>query len=283
MIFYKLCSESNLDDIYEAFKMGFSDYIIKLDMPKEMFIKRFLGPEGNSLSTSHIAYDNNKPVGLILGGIKEYEGIKTMRCGTLCIHPEYRGKGISQSLLLLHKQKAIENGCKQLFLEVIVGNHRAVAFYKKSGYEKVYDLSYFSCSDFVKLMEESRADYEIAHISFDEIKKLAVKTQDIHINWQNDFDYIKKVEGQVCLGAFIGKELIGALSAHPSGRISLLWINPNQRLKGAGSSLISSYVKEYNLKKAAISFPNNAKLEGFVKHIGFNRDSISQYEMYMTL
>lgn len=45
MIQYKRCSEVNIDLVYEAFRDGFSDYIIKMEVSKEDFIKRFFGPE----------------------------------------------------------------------------------------------------------------------------------------------------------------------------------------------------------------------------------------------
>lgn len=41
MIQYKRCSEVNIDLVYEAFKDGFSDYIIKMEVSKEDFIQRF--------------------------------------------------------------------------------------------------------------------------------------------------------------------------------------------------------------------------------------------------
>ncbi|MDZ5610601.1 GNAT family N-acetyltransferase, partial [Bacillus pseudomycoides] len=129
MIHYKKCSEVNTDFVYEAFRDGFSDYMIKMEISKEDFIKRFFGSEGNKLEHSHLALDENKPIGVILGGIKDYESIKTMRCGALAVHLDFRGTGVSQKLFELHKEEAIKNGCQQLFLEVIVGNDRAIQFY----------------------------------------------------------------------------------------------------------------------------------------------------------
>ena len=41
MIVYKNCRQVGLDKIYECFKLGFSDYIIKLDIPKEKFADHF--------------------------------------------------------------------------------------------------------------------------------------------------------------------------------------------------------------------------------------------------
>ncbi len=109
-------------------EMAFQITLLKWKFQSEDFIKRFFGAEGNSLKHSFVALDGNKSVGVILGGIKDYENIKTMRRGTLAVHPNYRGIGVSQKLFELHKDEAIQNGCKQLFLEVIVGNDRAIRF-----------------------------------------------------------------------------------------------------------------------------------------------------------
>ena len=80
-ITYKLATQVADDAIYEAFMTGFSDYIIKLQMEKELFFDRFFGPEGNTKMLTHVAFDEDLPVGIILGGIRDYDGQKTLRCG----------------------------------------------------------------------------------------------------------------------------------------------------------------------------------------------------------
>lgn len=283
MIVYKRCTEVNEDDIFQAFQIGFSDYIIKMEIPKDFFLKRFFGPEGNSLEYSVIALDENKPVGLNLGGIKNYEGVKTLRCGALCIHPDYRGTEVGKKLYDFHKEIAIENNCKQLFLEVIVGNDRAINFYKKKGYEKVYDMDFYSHNNPTELTGDLPEDLKIEKIDIDKLRNLDNEIKDIHINWQNDFDYISQVNGQVHYGLFKGEKLVGGLSIHLKGKISFLWVNSELRHQGIGKGLLYHAVKELNIEKLAINFPNNAALLGFVKHLNFTKDAISQYEMYYTL
>ena len=283
MIRYKRCTEVNEDDIFQAFQIGFSDYIMKIEMPKDFFIKRFFGAEGNSLEYSVIALDENKPVGLNLGGIKTYEGIKTLRCGALCIHPDYRGTEVGKRLFEIHKEIAIENSCKQLFLEVIVGNDRAINFYKKKGYERVYDIIYYSHNKPLELKADLPNDLKVEKIDIDTLRTLNYQIQDIHINWQNDFDYVSQINGQVHYGVFKDEKLVGSLSIHPKGKISFLWINSEFRNKGIGKGLIYYAVKELNIEKLVTNFSNNAKLLGFINHLNFTKDSISQYEMYCTL
>jgi ribosomal protein S18 acetylase RimI-like enzyme len=283
MITYKRCTEVNEDTVFEAFQMGFSDYIIKIQLTKDAFMKRFFGPEGNSMGYSVIALDEDKPVGLNLGGIKVYEGNKTLRCGALCVHPDYRGTEVSGRLFELHREIAIENKCKQMFLEVIVGNDRAISFYKKKGYEKIYDIAYYSHNNPSEISATLSDDLSARRIDMDSLRSLSHRIQDIHINWQNDLDYISRTEGQIHYGVFHGSMLIGGLSIHPAGKISFLWIDPGFRGKGVGKGLINHAVRELNPQKLLINFPNNSALMGFVNRMNFTRDAISQYEMYLTL
>ncbi|EDX67380.1 MULTISPECIES: GNAT family N-acetyltransferase [Bacillus] len=282
MIQYKRCSEVNIDLVYEAFKDGFSDYIIKMEVSKEDFIKRFFGAEGNSLEHSFLSLEGDKPVGVILGGIKVYENIKTMRCGTLAVHPEFRGIGVSQKLFELHKEEALQNECKQLFLEVIVGNDRAIRFYNKLGYEKVYDLSYYNLKDMTKIMLKECKGIEVKQLEFVAFKVEIQKWLHFHINWQNDMNYIEKTN-HTFYGAYIGNDLKGSICINEQGKISFIFIDKEYRNRGIGSKLLQVARDELNLESLLISFPNNSLLEGFVKKTGFEKNSLAQYEMYVFL
>ena len=282
MIQYKRCSEVNIDLVYEAFKDGFSDYIIKMEVSKEDFIQRFLGPEGNLLEHSFLALEEGKSVGVILGGIKDYESIKTMRCGTLAVHPNYRGIGVSQKLFELHKEEAIQHGCKQLFLEVIVGNDRAIHFYTKLGYEKVYDLSYYNLNDLTKIMNKDCKDIEVKQLEFPTFKDEIQKWLNFHINWQNDIDYIKKTNN-LFYGAYVDNDLKGSLCVNKQGKISFIFVDKGYRNIGVGMKLLEVAREELHLSSLSIGFPNNNLLEGFLKKCGFEKNSLAQYEMYLLL
>lgn len=283
MFTYKRCTEVDTDAIYGAFIAGFSNYIIKIDMSKDNFQKHFFGPEGNSHEYSVIAFDDRKPVGLILGGIKVYEGLKTLRCGALCVLPGYRGTEVSHKLFDLHREIALENNCSQMFLEVIAGNERAINFYRKKGYEKVYDLVYYSHSNPSGINTDLPSGFKVQRIDIDALRSFSREIRDIHINWQNDFDYTSYFDEQRYYGVFKDANMVGGLSIHSAGRVNFLWVDPRFRNKGIGGGLINHAVKELNLKKLAISFPSNASLTGFVKRLGFMKDPITQYEMYLSI
>lgn len=283
IISYRRCSEVEDHFIHQAFQDGFSDYIIKMEISKEDFIQRFFGPEGNMRETSFIAFYEKLPVGVILGGIKNYETIKTMRCGTLAIHPDFRGKSISQKLFNLHKEEAIKQGCKQLFLEVIVGNDRAIHFYKKLGYEKIYDIVYYTNQDLSGLNNtETKSEAFIKRLVFRDFKK-RIQKWTYHINWQNDIDFMEKITNNHYFGAYQSKELVGCLSINANGGISFLMVDKNARNKGIATQLLQAAYKNIKITKMAAGFPNNSLLEGFFKKHGFQKGSLVQYEMYLPL
>lgn len=280
MITYYNCSEADISLAYRAFTVGFSDYIVKMDLSQDLFISRFFGTEGNQLEYSYIAMDEDKPIGLILGGLKRYEGVLTMRCGALAVHPDYRGTGVSSKLFELHKAIALACGCKQLFLEVIVGNDRAIQFYKKLGYRKVYDLSYYTLHQPLNLTERNVEGLAIKPFAFDSFAHFVRDLRIEHINWQNDLDYMKRSENNTYAAAYMDDRFIGTVCMSDSGKVSFLYVDADYRHQGIAASMLAKLVEEKQPERISISFPNNHQLEGFLRSQGFERNQLEQFEMY---
>lgn len=278
MLIYKKCSEVSLNDIVTAFNTGFSDYIIKLQMTSEILTSRFLTVEQNQLENSYIVFDDEKPVGLMLGGIKEYEGTKTLRCGALCIDPSYRQMGVASKLFELHKQLAIENGCQRLYLEVIQDNQKAINFYLKQGYEILSEIEYYTHLNPQAIIVTKLDEHYIQKVSLEELKIIHSKNQ-IHLNWQNDFDYMSFFSQLETFKMTINEEIIGIVAILLIGKIFFIWIDPRYRKLGYGKALLNYVVKQFNMSKLSISFPKNEEMIYFLKKSGFTKDAISQYEM----
>ncbi len=284
MIMYKNCSEATDDQIYEAFSKGFSDYMIKIVMEKDDMLERFFGPEGNEKELSCIALDGDRGVGLILGGIRVLNGIKTMRCGTMCIAPDYRGKGISQKLIDFHKEKGLQKGCKQMFLEVIVGNDRAIHFYEKNGYEKVYDLEYFNIPK-VELTKMSvlpiEENYEIKQVGYYDVLSYRKELFDLHLPWQSDIEYYKSMKGRY-YQAFDGDKIMAACGIY-KGSLFFLHVKPEFRGLGIGMAVLFEVLKNESFESIRMTLANNAVMRSFCKHIGMKKNELMQYEMYLPL
>lgn len=284
MITYRVCSEVTDDQIFEAFQKGFSDYMIKLTMGKDDMLNRFFGPEGNDRNLSYLALDGQKGVGLVLGGVRMMNGVKTMRCGTMCIHPEYRGKGIAQKLMDMHKEMGKAQGCRQMFLEVIVGNDRAIHFYEKNGYEKVYDLSYYNIEK-EALTKMSilpiREDYEIKQVGYYDVLSYRKGLFDMHLPWQADIEYFKTLEGKY-YQTFEGDKVIGSCGVF-KGNVFFLHIDPEYRGLGIGMAMLFSVLKDDDFENVRMTLSNNAVMRSFCEHIGMEKNELTQYEMFLTL
>ena len=55
----------------------------------------------------------------------------------IAVHPDMRGKGIGEKLLLVLMQASIRLGAEKMFLEVRPSNEAAVYLYKKNGFAKI--------------------------------------------------------------------------------------------------------------------------------------------------
>jgi len=284
MITYKLCSEVTEDQIYQAFQSGFSDYMIQLSLEKEDMLERFFGPEGNERALSYLALDGDIGVGLVLGGIRMMNGVKTMRCGTMCINPDYRGKGVAQKLIDMHIELGKSSGCHQMFLEVINGNDRAVHFYKKNGYEIVYDLLYYNMQketltkmSILPIYE----DYEIKQVGYYDVLSYRKTLFDMHLPWQTDVEYFKTLKAKY-YEAYDGDKVVAACGVF-KGNVFFLHVDPQYRGLGIGMAILFEALKEDTFESVRMTINNNANMKSFCEHIGMKKSELCQFEMYLSL
>lgn len=290
MIRYIRGSETAFESLYQAFKDGFSDYIIKMEISQEMFKDRFFGPEGNEAGLSYVAFDGDMPVGVVLSGIRQWDGMKTMRCGTLCVSPGYRGTGISEKLMEMHMAAAKENGCDRLSLEVIKGNDRAIRFYEKLGYFPAYDLKYFKLKKETALEKMASLeqnphikDLTLSPADVEAISQARQRIPEVHIHWQAEVDYYKDSPTDKHFELTLGGERAGYLSVTAMGKVNFLWIEPKHRKKGLAKAALVQYLTDSDLPALSFGFINNGLLEGFVRAVGADKDPLEQFEMYKHL
>ncbi|KGR79432.1 GNAT family N-acetyltransferase [Ureibacillus manganicus] len=149
----KKLSQCTLDEILTAWNDGFEGYFVQIKMNAEVFLNRLVG-EGLSPNHSIVAFDDNKPVGIVLNGFRNVEGKKIAWNGGTGVAPDYRGKGVSRSLmeetLAIYKQENVDTST----LEVIKENERAIKLYEKYGYE-ISDHLLFITGEYESKISES--------------------------------------------------------------------------------------------------------------------------------
>lgn len=118
--------------------------VLELFSEHDDFMIAFLGEDskyytryssGEKIENVWVAYDGERPVGCIAFRSRAEGGGEVKR---LFIRSEYRGKGISKSLLLVLKDHAAAQGCSRLFLDTRITLEPAFSMYRRSGFEIVF-------------------------------------------------------------------------------------------------------------------------------------------------
>lgn len=131
----------NMDTIKIAYSNGKDSDFINLCQQLDNNLNGTVGTEKqanynpyNLLDDIHdvwIAYKNNIPVGC--AAFKQYEN-RIAEVKRVFVHPGYRGRGISKTLMKALERKAVEKGYNKLILET--GKHlkEAIGLYQNIGY-----------------------------------------------------------------------------------------------------------------------------------------------------
>lgn len=106
----------------------FENYIVPFAMEGSNFASRFHA-EDLSLNDSLVVTYHQQPVALALIARRGHHS----RIAALSIRPEMRGQGLGKALMARLIADARARGDRQLSLEVIDGNHAALALYQQAG------------------------------------------------------------------------------------------------------------------------------------------------------
>jgi len=93
-----------------------------------------------SLSTVVIASDENKPVGCAC--FKNYSS-DAAELKRMYLHPDFRGRGVADSILNEIENWAKENGMSKIVLETGLKQPEAIRFYTKNGYIRIPNFGHY--------------------------------------------------------------------------------------------------------------------------------------------
>lgn len=180
-----------LQDLYRAFMIGFSDYIIPFQFDEQTFEDVFLVRDQNQPSRSIVAYDGEEPVGVVLSGIAHLDSGWQTRCGGLAVAPHVRKLGVATELM----QRFEEDAKGTRLLEVIQGNDAALSLYHRLGYKTTREIFYFQA---VPLETTAHMTSEPIQTLFDQLYPAAqhvpIWQRDVRVTQQTS-ELVKVVEG----------------------------------------------------------------------------------------
>ena len=234
MIKIKTLSNIPFENIYEAFKNAFSDYVEPLDLTLEQ-LKYMVERRGCKFELSFGAFNGDDLVGVTLNGVRQWNGEPTVYDTGTGVIKEFRKQGIATKMFNESLPVLRENNITQYLLEVIKTNTAAFDLYKKAGFKVIREFDYYKSAKDELIYDKiiSPKDFEIKVIENPDWEKLQ-SFWDFKPSWQNSIDSIKrKFVNFKILGIQKKSELVGyGIIENSTGDIPQLAISKNYRQLG---------------------------------------------------
>ncbi|MCD9188338.1 MAG: GNAT family N-acetyltransferase [Pyrinomonadaceae bacterium] len=273
----------DFSEIHKTFLEAYSDYIIKFQLTEKQ-LENHIAQNAVRLEESIGAFAGEKMIGVTLNGVGFWDGKETVYDAGTGVIPDFRKKGAGKAMFDFMMPIFKEKGIKQLLLEVISVNDKAVRLYKKLGFQETRRLIFFEQKeDFVERITENLEIREIEKPDWNFLRAF----RDRQPSWQNSNESIERmISAKVVLGAFLHESLVGYGVVFPrSGTIVQLGVDKKYRRCGIASNILSE-IRKRVAGNTKLRFSNvDENLDGigeFMQKCGF-KEFISQFEMVRTL
>jgi GNAT superfamily N-acetyltransferase len=129
-------SDFPLTDVVNLWNEAFQDYAIPMQQTVDSLFAR-LAREGLSPSLSVVATVDDRPVGLVLNGIRTIRGMRIAWNGGTGVIPTFRRLGIGKAMIRHCLNLYCRKGAHLATLEAIADNRKAISLYRQCGYEVI--------------------------------------------------------------------------------------------------------------------------------------------------
>ena len=277
---YRLLTAADFHPLYECFFEAFSDYQINLQMTEEQFEQR-VKRDGVELELSAGAFDGERLIGFYMNGRGIWHDQVTAYDAGTGVVPDHRRRGVAIELFDFMVLRLKERGIEQYLLEVLTSNERAVALYRKLGFEETRTLVGVRSNEFMKTL----ADVEgISIRQMDEPDwDVFCAYWDGEPSWQNSMDAVERIRNQCeIVGAFVDEKCVGyGIVFKPSGILMQLAVAQQFRRRGIGRRLLAALSGDKILKTNNVDEKLKGTLE-FYNACGFEI-VLRQFEMMRSL
>lgn len=177
----KVRNLSNLcfSNIIDCFLLAFEHYFVQMPSDSNYYKERWKAAKVN-FEYSYGMFDHDQLVGFIIHAIDKRSGYLTAYNTGTGVIPEYRGKGIVNSIYKYALQDLIHNGFEKSKLEVITKNEVAIRTYKKIGFEIGKEYKCFAGE--ISILNP--VPYELKQIIPDEFDWENLPNQELY-SWDN--------------------------------------------------------------------------------------------------
>lgn len=240
---------SELDALHRGFLAAFADYLVPMQLGREAFAK-LIGSRGISWPLSRVARDGGEIVGFWLTGTDDAvaEGggdpralVTDIATGVV---PAHRGTALAGRLWGEVEEALVAAGYRACGLEVIDGNERAIARYRRLGFAATRTLDcWFLPAEIaavgappgIAIAAEPRPEWQRLHAWWE---------------WQPAWpgrpgSVARAGDDAVTLVARQGGEAVGyATVLRSASNVAQLAVAPAHRRRGIGSALLAAAARE---------------------------------------
>lgn len=284
MFNYKSLENINIEILHKTFIDAFSDYQVKIDLPLWKF-QRMLQRRGYVPDISIGAFKDEKLVGFVLNGFRNWNGKPTVYDTGTGVMGEYRRQGLTSNMLVNIRELLKEKGVKQYLLEVIQSNTSAVNLYKKQGFKIIRD---FACFQIDKKKYNLATMYKVEHADRIDPKNWGklINIWDFEPSWQNSIDSINAVS-DTFIYSFVRLDdnIVGyGIIDKKTGDIPQIAVHKHYRHRGIARSLVSDLLENTEASKVSVLNVDDQSesTKDFLYKLGFEY-SVGQYEMILDL
>ncbi|BCJ98705.1 GNAT family N-acetyltransferase [Anaerocolumna chitinilytica] len=279
MIYFKTLDNISIEVVHKTFQEAFSDYQVKIELPLWKF-QQMLLRRGYHPAISIGAFQDERLVGIVLNGLRQWKGkVTAYDLGTGVI-AEFRRQGITSEMLLQVKSLLKTKQVEQYLLEVLKTNQSAIELYNKQGFELQRE---FSCYQLEKEKFIPKTSVKVKHLERLELKELR-EFWNFEPSWQNSESSIEAVPEafEYVIAEYSSTVIAYGMIDKKTGDIPQIAVHKDIRRKGIGSSILSELVRSTDAQRVSVLNveASDKSMNDFLVQSGFNYQ-VGQYEMLL--
>lgn len=266
-------------ELTELFNEAFAEYFVKIELTPEILQDK-IESEDIRLGLSVGLFDNGKPVGFMLHGLRNLSGKQIAYNAGTGVLKTYRGQNATVKMYEQQISVLKQNGVSEIELEAIAQNIPAIKSYEKAGFKKTAILDCFRGKP---LLPEKTPFVTIKEIDNPDLIGFQ-KFWNWQPTWQNATETLQKPGRFKTFGAFVDDEFAGYISGSlHRARILQFAVVPEYRNKNIGNALFRYFADTVDTEISVnnINDPTQ-QTQTFLKKIGL-KYALSQHKMNLKI
>lgn len=241
----------------------------------------FIAAFAINLNRSLVAWHHDRPVGFLLFGSR---GL-AIRGAAMGIVPDWRGMGVGTLLMEQGVQQSRDAGFTIMKLEVFSENQSAIAIYRKCGFEIRQLLLGFEQDAVETSTSEKSNTRTLSEIDPQFLARQLAPHIDDSLPWQCSPGYFARFSPPSRAYNLDGKAFALVTARGDNAmNINALFVDPESRRQGWGSSMLHSLFNRFPEKKwIVIPVVPKGLMDGFFHANGFQTSQLHQLHMELQL